>query len=116
MLRIQNLTDDALQRTTVVLPDGTSFIITIYYMPLQYSWFIRSIEYGDFILNCMRISNNVNILRQFKNQIPFGLSCFTEGNREPTQLQDFSSGAAKLFVLTEEEVSAYEEYLRAEEG
>jgi hypothetical protein len=111
MYPIQNITSDPSQERIIVLPDGTFFDFTMYYSDQQYGWFITNMTYGSFTLNGLRITNNPNMLRQFKNQIAFGLACFTDGNREPTQIQDFSSGAASLYMLDSSEVQQYEEFL-----
>lgn len=47
------------------------------------------------------------MLNQFRNQIPFGLGCFTTLLREPTQQQDFSSGSFNLYILSQTEVTEY---------
>ena len=111
MFQIQNLTTDARQKQTLILPDGTQIQIQIYFVPLQLGWFITGITYKDFILNGLRITNSPNMLYQFKNQIPFGLACFSTANREPSLQDDFASGASKLFVLTAEEVTFYSRFL-----
>lgn len=111
MLRIQQITQDPLQRQNIVLPDGSSFTLTMYYIPLQQGWFIQELTYNDFTLNNLRITVSPNILYQWKNYIPFGISCVCESNREPSLQEDFSSGAAKLYVLTEDEVTSFTEYL-----
>lgn len=111
MLRVQNISSDSRQRQTIVLPDGTSFVLVLYYVPLQFGWFIPELTYQDFTVYGMRLCNSPNLLYQFRNQIPFGLACFTEDKREPMFQQDFSSNFAKLFVLTEEEKEEYTEYL-----
>jgi hypothetical protein len=111
MLRITNITLDSRQRQTVALPDGTSFRMVLYYVPLQYGWFLPEISYQDFIVNGLRVVNSPNLLHQFRNQIPFGLACFTEDKREPMFQEDFNSGFAKLYVLTEAEKEEFTEYL-----
>lgn len=111
MLLVQHVTNDALQQQTLVLDDGTSFSIQMYYRPIQQGWFINSLVYGAFTLNGMRIVNSPNMLNQWRNKLPFGLACFTDGNREPTLQQDFSSTAAKLYVLTQAEVIEFAAYL-----
>lgn len=111
MLRIQRITNAALQAQTLVLDDGTSFSITLYYRPLQRGWFINELKYGDFVLNGVRVVNSPNMLNQWRNKLPFGLACFTEGNREPTLQQDFVTEAAKMYVLTAAEVAEFAEYL-----
>lgn len=111
MLQIQQLTTDTPQQHTLVLPDGSQFSMQLVFVPMQYSWFIKNLTYGDFILGCVRISNSGNILRQFKNQIPFGLACFSTESREPSLQEDFSSGNSNLFILSVAEVKQYEDFI-----
>lgn len=111
MLAIQQITQDAVQQQTLVLPDGTSILLTIAFVQMQYGWFIRELTYGDFTIYNLRISNQPNLLYQWKNKLPFGLLCTTKGKREPSQKEDFSSGNSRLFILTEEEVVLYSEIL-----
>jgi len=61
MLLIQGLTDDPLQKMTLVLPNGESFTMTIYFIPIQQGWFITNLTYGDFVLNGVRIVVSPNI-------------------------------------------------------
>jgi len=116
MLQIQHITSAPKQKMTLVLPDGSKVTMSIEFMPQQYGWFITSLTYTDtnqntFQLNGIRIVNSPNMLHQFKNQIPFGLACYTMGNREPTQQQDFSTATSILYVLTQTDVKNYALYL-----
>jgi hypothetical protein len=111
MLLIQQLTSDPLQQQSMVLADGSKVTIQLYFRPMQFGWFFNSISYGSFLLQGIRVTNNPDILYQWRNQIPFGIACYTVGNREPSQQEDFSSGASKLFLLTEAEVEQYREFL-----
>lgn len=111
MLYLDRISSDTLQKHTFLLPDNTSLDVTLYFVPLQLSWVIRELSYGDFKLNGLRISNSPNMLHQFKNQLPFGLACFSSEEREPSQQQDFSSGNSKLYILTALEVQQYAEFL-----
>lgn len=108
---IQQITNDPFQTQDLVLPDGSVLSLTIYFRPLQYGWFISNLTYGDFVINGLRISNSPNMLYQWRNQIPFGLACFSTDNREPSLQDDFSTGASQLFILTEAEVNSYAEFL-----
>jgi hypothetical protein len=112
MLQIQQITDAPRQTQTLILPDGTSLSLSLYFRPMQFGWFITELVYGAFVLKELRITNNPNMLYQFKNQIPFGLACFSSQNREPTQQNDFISGASVLYLLTSEEVAEYTELLQ----
>jgi hypothetical protein len=110
MFQIQQITSDPSQTFTLILTDGSSVKFTLYFSPIQYGWF-ASLTYGTFVLNGFRICNNPNMLNQFKNQIPFGLACFSTANREPSQAQDFSSGSSNLYILSADEVLQYSELL-----
>ncbi len=112
MLLIQQVTNSSLQGQTLVLPDGSSLGLVTYFRPMQFGWFIQNLTYANFILNEVRITNSPNMLHQFKNQIPFGLACFSTQNREPTQQNDFLSGASVLYILTADEVATYAELLQ----
>jgi len=111
MFRIQNITTDPLQERDLILPDGSILTLTMYYRPMQYGWFINSLVYGDFTLKGVRITNNPNLLFQFKNQIPFGMACYSDENREPYLIEDFSSDSSKLYILTEADIEQYEDFL-----
>lgn len=112
MFIIQQITSDPLQKQTLILTDGTSLQLTLYFRPLQYGWFINELVYQNFTLQGLRLTVSPNMLRQFKNQIPFGLGCFANNvSREPSQQQDFSSGAFSLYILSKAEVAQYENTL-----
>jgi hypothetical protein len=113
MLLIQQVTTAPLQKQVLVLQDGTTISLELYYRPQQNGWFVNELVYGDFTLRGLRISNSPNMLNQWRNLLPFGFACFSAANREPTQQEDFSSGASKLYILTEAEVAAYAEFLSA---
>lgn len=107
-----NVTSDPLQRQSVILPNGQALNLTVYYRPIQQGWFLNQVSYSSvLVLNTLRITNQVNMLRQWKNLVPFGIGCFSTGNREPTLVQDFSSGQSRLMLLDEAEVEFYEQLL-----
>lgn len=104
---VQQITEAPLQQMTLILPDGSSLTMTLYFVPMQQGWFIRNLTYQTFVLNGLRITVSPNMLYQFRNLIPFGLACFSTNNREPSLAQDFSSGNCILYLLTEDEVDEY---------
>lgn len=112
MYLIQQVTADPLQQQTLILPDGSSILLQVYFRPMQYGWFINELSWDTFTLKGLRITNSPNMLNQFRNQLPFGLGCFSIANREPSQQEDFLSGASKLYLLSEDEVAEYAEFLR----
>lgn len=113
MYEIKQITDEPRQKRTMFLPDGSPIGMTIYFVSMQQGWFITELTYGDFTLNGLRISNQPNMLFQWRNLLPFGLACFSKADREPSLPQDFSSGASKLYILTQAEVDDYAGLLSA---
>ena len=115
MYQVQQITSDSTQTMNLLLPDGTSINMTINFKPMMLGWFIQSLTYVkgtiSFSLSGLRVSNSPNMLRQWKNIIPFGMACASTANREPSLQQDLSSGASKLYVLTPGEVEQFEELI-----
>jgi hypothetical protein len=104
MYQINQLTADPLQTMTLILPNGNPCQLTIYYIERQIGWFITNLTYGDFQLSGIRITNNPNMLYQWKNILPFGLACYSTNQTEPGQLQDFFSQNSILYILDASEV------------
>lgn len=109
MYLVQNISENARQRQTLILQDGSQVTIEIQFREMQYGWFINELTYGTFTLKGVRITTNPDIIYQFRNQLPFGLACFTKDGNDPTQIQDFASEYAQLFVLSQEEVATLAE-------
>lgn len=113
MNQILQVTQDFRQTRTLVLGDGTQLTFSLYFVPMQQCWVIPEIVYGDFRLTNIKVVNSPNLLHQWRNQIPFGLACFTIGNREPSLQEDFSSNNSRLFLLPNADVVAFTESLIA---
>ena len=111
MNQIQQVNSYPNQTQTVVLPDGTSFNITLYYVDLQQGWFISNLTYGAFVLSGWRVFASPNMLHQFRNQIPFGLACYMTEPREPMLQTDFTNNIAQLFLLSMAEVEQFTAFL-----
>lgn len=103
MYLIQGFTTDPLQNQKLVLPDGTSLSITLKFVPMQYCWFIETLTYNSFTLQGHRLCTSPNMIHQYKNQIPFGLACYTIDNGEPKLQEDLTSGYAVLYILSQAE-------------
>jgi len=108
---IQQITSAASQSQQITLSDGTILTLQLQFIPIQQGWYITSLTYQSFTLSGFRISNSGNILHQYRNQIPFGIACFSNDQREPSLQQDFSSGNSNLYLLSAAETLAYAEYL-----
>ena len=111
MYKLEQLTSDPLQELSITLDDGSTFVLTVYFMSNQYCWTIQKLTYGSFEINNLFIANNPNLLFQWKNILPFGIGCFSESKREPSLIDDFSSDSSSLYVLNKTEVDFYSEIL-----
>lgn len=106
MTKISVITSDVNQVFRLTISSGKYIDVTIRYVAQQTGWFI-SFDYGNFSLSNFRIITSGNFLHQFRNLIPFGLSCVVENNQEPMLQKDFSSGRAIMYYLNSDEVAAY---------
>lgn len=114
MFQVNQITNDPLQSQSLILPDGTTIEMTLYFIQQQSGWFFNSLVYGDFLISGMRICNSPNMMHQYRNLIPFGISCYSTNAREPSLIGDFASGASILYILTAEEVAAYTAFLNGQ--
>lgn len=134
---INGITDQASQSITVPLPDGTKLVMNLMYLDQNMGWYFLpsnntatdlsnyglNWNNGQWKENGRRIVSHPNMLRQYRNIINFGLACgyatapiFASNMREPTNIQDFSSGAFALYTLTAAEVAAFESFLQAQKN
>lgn len=103
MRTITEINNDSKQQLTFVTEDDYSFDFYIEFKPTQNGWFF-DIEYGDFISYGNRLCNSPNILRQFKNILPFGIACTVNDGGEPYFIDDFASERVQIHLLTASEV------------
>ena len=102
-----NLGNEAKQEVTKMLEDGSLVKFTFEFKPNQLGWFL-GFEYEDTNYQNIRLVTSYNLLRAYKNYLPFGLRCDTLDNEEPMDLNDFASGYATLYLLTPADVEAIE--------
>ena len=107
MKLINNLTNNPRQSFQVPIDGGNFIQFQLYYYVTQKSWFF-DFAYNDYSAKGNRVVLSPNTLRHLKNIIPFGLAFMAEGNVEPFDLTDFSSGRVKMYILTTEEVQEIE--------
>jgi len=107
MTRVDNLTSFADQRTILILEDGTTASLELVYHGVTQRW-VANIVYGGVTINGLGLCCHPNILRQWRNLLPFGLSVVTDDQTDPFNINDFSSGRVDLFLLTVADVAAVE--------
>lgn len=87
---------------------GQRITLTLRYMPTQEAWFM-DVEYEDFKLNGIKVTNSPNILRKYRNKIPFGFLCIVSDGLEPFFIDDFVNRRVDLYLLNAEDVITVEE-------
>lgn len=102
---ITSLTTSPNQFHELVLENNSSAKFTLRYYARMLSWFF-DIEYNGIIVNNIKVVLHPNILRQFKNKLPFGLRVYTDNGSpvEPFQRTDFQTGRVHLAILNSDEV------------
>jgi hypothetical protein len=100
MKLLTGLTDSPAQRARIMLDDGSMAVIALRYTSMQLGWFF-DIAYapGNFELAGARLVTSPNILRQWRNLIPFGLAVACREGGEPTRREFLTDGTVSLYLL-----------------
>jgi len=109
MKLLTEITSDYKQKHRVVLENGEEFDFTLEFIEQQEGWFY-SIKYGDnFEIKGQRLVLGMNILRKWKNLLPFGIGVISENLIEPSLIDDFISGRVDINILNSSDVQYIEE-------
>lgn len=107
MYQLNNIGNEPKQKLTFMLEDNTRLEITLEYRANQFGWFI-GFTYGETNYQNIRLTTSYNILRAYRNWLPFGLRCDTVDMGEPIGIDDFITGYANVYLLTRDDVQAIE--------
>lgn len=107
MTELGGITDQPNQSSRIVLADGSIATIALTYVQNQAGWFY-DISWGTWAANGRRLVSSPNILRQFREIIPFGLAVYTDENADPVSIEDFADGTSVLYLLDQADVAALE--------
>ena len=108
MKQITEITSEPKQRFDIITEENQEFEFKLEYSDQQQGWF-WSLTYNNLIINGARLVTAPNILRRYKNMLPFGLSIQTEDLSEPILIDDFETERVKVYLLTESEVGEIEQ-------
>ena len=108
MQLIENITSAVKQKMTLLLENNEKAEFKLHYNGRMQAWFF-SFTYKDISISNLKVCLHPNILRQFRNIIPFGISFVSNSLVEPFQDVSFSKGICEMYLLTQEEVIAIEE-------
>lgn len=105
---INNLTNFADQITTLQLEDGSTANLELIYQGATERW-TMNLTYGTRTYNGIGMCCYPNLLRPWREILPFGLACTTQDQTDPFDINDFASGRVSLYILTQADVEAVEE-------
>lgn len=110
MKQITTLTNNARQTFNAVLDDGSIVIINLVYTPANSCW-NYSFQYGSFISSNRKLVVSPNLLRAFRNILPFGLALVTSDGYEAIYQNDFVNLRASLYTLNSADIVKAEELI-----
>ena len=110
MLYINHLTDDPQQQANLTGIPGLTIGLTLRFMPRIQRW-IMGLTYNGQSIQGIAVTTSPNMLRQFRNIIPFGISCVTATGLDPYTVEDFANQASNLYLLNAADVAAIEAQL-----
>ena len=98
MIQLSSLANNVDQTITALLADGSSVVLTFHYKLTIQRWSV-DIVHGNFTANNLILSTHPNMLRVWRNVLPFGLQVNTTDGTDPFLLEDFISGRVTVAVL-----------------
>lgn len=107
MLYVNKITQDASQIMVLTGITGIQITVTLRYMPRIQQW-IMGVDDGTTFIQGISVVNGLNILRQWKNVISYGIQCTTNTGVDPYLVTDFANQVANLYLLDADDVAAIE--------
>jgi hypothetical protein len=108
MTIVTGITSQPKQQLSLVLDDGSTVTALLEYRPQQIGWF-ADFTWGSWIARGVRLTSSPNMLRQYRQVIPFGLAIIMANNVDPLNVADFADGSATVFLLNPEDVQLVED-------
>lgn len=112
MRLINSLSDAADQLVTISLDDGSTVQMEFFYRAGAQRWFM-DIVHSSITLRGYGLTQGPNILRQWRNIIPFGIAVQSVDLIDPIQADDFQTGRVSIYVLNAAEVQTIEQIVFA---
>lgn len=111
MKKISGLTNDPKQQLAIVVDGYDALTLTLEYKSQQYAWYM-SVVWGDFSIYGERVAVSYNLLRQFKDILPFGLAVSGIEAMDPL-FKDSWLSANSLYLLDATDLATVEDlYVR----
>lgn len=107
MKQIKEFTDSPKQKCKLVLDNNKTADFSMWFAPTQQCWYFN-FSYEDVTSNGNKLVLGWNILRSFKNIIPFGLMVKSYDGVDPFNVNDFKSRRISVYLLNAEDVEQIE--------
>jgi hypothetical protein len=107
MNQITTLTDAASQQLSIALDDGTIATFSFTYLSAIQRWTFY-LSHPLLTLAGMTLSAHPNVLRAWRNVIPFGLACTSLDGIDPVDISDFANGRVQIYILNAADVAQVE--------
>lgn len=107
MQTLNNLSDDADQLVTFVLPDGSILQLEFFYRAGIQRWTL-DLTHDLLTLRGFNLTVGPNILRPWKNLISFGIAIISTTGLDPINSTDFLDGTVTVNMLSAAEVALVE--------
>lgn len=102
-----SLSNSPRQEITTTLSNGDYVKLSFEFKPNQMGWYF-GFEYNDVSYQNIRLTTSYNVLRAYRNWLPFGIRIDTSDGFEPMDLNDFQDKYATLYLLDKSELQAIE--------
>lgn len=112
MKLINSLTDAADQQVTIILDDGSILQLEFNFRAGVQRWFL-DVSHSLLTLKGFGLTQGPNILRQWRNLVPFGIAIQAVDLIDPIQNTDFQSGRVSCYILNAAEVQQVEQNVYA---
>lgn len=109
MQEITGITPEYKQKLTLTITNFGYADLTLYYKPNQFAWFF-DLTWQDFSTTNQQLTMSPNILRQYRNILPFGILCINSEGLDPLVLESFNTDT-QLYLLDPDEIEQYETVL-----
>lgn len=107
MQQITGFTEDSKQNLLFYLESDKIIEFYFEYRDNVNSWFY-TIKYNNFIVRNRKLVNSPNIIRQYKNILPFGIAVISNDKLEPLFQNDLIRERIQIFILDQNEVKEIE--------
>lgn len=107
MRLLDKLNSNPRQTFSVLAEDGSTVTFSFVYLPSQQCWTVDVLR-NDFAVKGIQLQVNPNILRNYRNVIPFGLSVTSEDGYDPYYLDDFDTQRIQVYLMSAADVEDFE--------